>query len=493
MEFIFDTLALAPKNSSDELLSSLSIPDFSTLTQWSTSLTDSEQSQIYRIENAEILNDLHESLTAAFLLFNLDSEYEDHSPIKWTENKDSFEFVISRTYEFEFLHSEIPQPKICQLFSHFLFSFLLEPALCHPIPQDDCLTCSAKSFIATKKDSLTLFFNLSEPSDFLCEKTVFSKDSYLDFYLAFAQQCFFRQYFPDIKSFSIQDLLHKLIAVTMLFQNNLYLYYAEKTNQIPLPKAIKTDSLLYVSQHQLVDYLVNNRPQSPSMDTLLIPEKIAGRIQTMSTSTSAANLSGNSGSTKENFSLNSKPFVPGKIKSGNLLELGPQFIVNKTENIELEEKEDENCLHGTYEGFCIGNLEIEFTAKDPLFIILPEKEPEIIIERYRGGGYPYDRYNNRGYQSQTYYPRNQTEYRSSPRNNQYKENYESYNRPRYYPRGKNYVNNNSSKFFPSQGGKRSSYVLTPATYNTEIDYFQLILNHGREEERENFEEGQKEI
>jgi len=337
MEFIFDTLALAPKNSSHEPLSSLSIPDFPTLNQWWSSLTDSEQSQIYRIEDADILNDLHESLTAAFLLFNLDSEYEDHSPIKWTENKDSFEFVISRTYEFEFLHSEISQPKLCQLFSQFLFSFLLEPALCHPIPEDDCQTCSAKSFITIKKDSLPLFFNLSEPADFLSQKTVFSKEDYLDFYLAFAQQSFLRQYFPDIKSFSVEDMLHKLIAVTILFQNNLYLYYAEKTNQIPLPRSLKTDSLLYVSEHQLVDYLVNKRPQSSSMDTLLIPEKVAGRIQTMSTSTSADNLSGNSGSAKESFNLNSKPFVPGNIKSGNLLELGPQFIVNKVED-NLEKK-----------------------------------------------------------------------------------------------------------------------------------------------------------
>ena len=112
MEFIFDTLALASENSSQDLLSSLSIPDFLTLNQWWNSLSLQEQSQVYKLENTEVLNDLHESLTSAFLLFNLDPEYSEHAPIKWLENKDNFEFVISRTYEFEFFDSDFLQPKL---------------------------------------------------------------------------------------------------------------------------------------------------------------------------------------------------------------------------------------------------------------------------------------------------------------------------------------------------------------------------------------------
>jgi len=473
MEFIFDALAPIPPKSSHELLSSFPIPDFSTLKDWWTSLSLQEQSQVYKIENPEILNDLHEALTSAFLLFTLDSGFTDHSPIKWTEHKDNFEFVISRTYEFEFLHTEeILQSKISQLFSHFLFSFLLEPALCHPIAQDDCQTCSAKSLIAIKKDSISSFFNLLETSN--AQQVIFNKEYSLDFYLAFVQQALARQYFTDIKSYSIQDLLHKLIAISMLFQNNLYLFYAEKTNQLALCKPLEMDHLEYISQHQLVDHLANNRPQSPSTVTLLNANKLDGRIQTMSTSTSASNLSGNSGSAKENFNLNSKPFIPANNENTVLLQeilINNEIIVNNIENMAPPE---ENVIH-EYEGFQIGNLEIEFTEQDPLMIFSSENER-----------------NKKGitYKSKTYFnPRHQPEYRASPINTTvYKENYDSQNRPKY--KGNN--QNKGTKYFTKRMSEQPRYrktnlqiapTLSNGEFRSDIDYVQLILNHGRQKEQ----------
>lgn len=317
------------------------------LATWWAQLSMEEQTQICSIDTPEIISDLLETITSALLMTKLQPKHKDKPLVALKKLQDSEETQYLYNYQFELEGTKIMHDDLAILLSAFSL-------LTNDKPQKNGLSMLSKELKKAEKGVVCVRKTFLGPFMDLLRNTVlefgqgqkqtFSQEHSVHFYSYFVKNGPKKMSFEGVESFTIEQLFYKLIAVTLVLENNIYLTYAQKVSQEALPKLMVTSKAFYTE---------------PAPSQLDLDNIVPSLMKIPSPALSTASTSADSLRDATVMSLTST-------RTASFKPVTPK--AEKEEALPADSKKGSlEGLYNPYEGFYIGDLEMTFEPAEAYF------------------------------------------------------------------------------------------------------------------------------
>ena len=332
--------------------------DLQKLKAWWRLLSKEEKALICIIDLPEIIADFADATIDAVLLCKVNRKYNKKSLITSKKLLDPLNNIHYHQYKFNFVGKEILPENIAQLFSSF--SLKVERVSKTDKNPEEKKKTNFVSLLKVKDEFLDSIIELLESvvAGFgKGEKILFQKEELGKIYITTSDYSFNK--FPAfrlIESSSVQKLLHKLVSISILIENNLYQFFKtqaktpfEKELLITRTKNTEFETTKSTSSESSTQGTFTALTQTPVDSNSLPSEDAKDNKDTFNGENfSQANLYGYS------------PYYSSvQFQGRELLNMG-----NTEHALEKEEQESDFETMNDYQGFQMGNLQIDFESMD---------------------------------------------------------------------------------------------------------------------------------
>lgn len=356
MQVLFDFSTLYQSNTVFSTpQSSLFSIDSGKFKEWWQRLSFTEKIEISQISSSEILADLNDAINDAILIFQVNRKSQQKNLITSKKSVDEEKGQQIHEFRFNFIGKDVLPDNIAQLIS--AYHILIEA----PKKTVETIT-DQRSILKVREEHLDGLFGLLEAviADFgQGQRPLFEVENYFKIYTAISEySCCKMSVFKGVKSSSVLKLLYKLISISVLFENNLYRSFQQKM----LFEAANPSRESIEGKLSAKDGDSDKEQKSAEYDG--------------TTSASSTNSSHQAHSNIDEPKINIEVFSAEGIPS-NFAQYGyscqNQVWFQGEQEAELVEK---NYM-STYQGFEVGNLDIDFEFVDILMTDYADQEENL--------------------------------------------------------------------------------------------------------------------